>query len=276
MAYLFGKEEKLVCIVDVPIKGGKGEELCLAYKTTMYALFVPAYFRDDGYVLAEKRSSHNFYPLPQGAELVALQESGAMPSPLPHYGIPVTDYAWGYLLWIALAIGLGMNWVGNALKARRHGSLQSNLPPSIARPELKTKTDRWLAAEAAKVLEGSEVVQHQAYGLDRDSNSTLGAMAIKAMYVVLTDRRLLVIHARLGAFGPLRENRGLKDYPRSSIVQVAHEERHLSFHFQDGTKLDFFADWGERQLSNQRRFLRDVPRLVGAQQPLGMASLAPG
>jgi len=242
----------------------------------MFAVFLPAYLRDDGYVLAEKVNSYKYYPLPQGAELVALQESGGLPTPLPHYQIPISAYAWGYLLWIALAIGVGMTWLGNVLKARRHGSLHSNLPPSIAAPELKTKTDRWLAAEAAKVLEGSEVVQHQAYGLDREGNSTLGAMSIKAMYVVLTDRRLLVIHARLGAFGPLRENRGLKAYPRSSIAQVVHEERHLCFLFRDGTKLDFFADWGERQLSNQRRFLRDVPRLVGSQQPFAMPSLEPG
>ena len=96
------------------------------------------------------------------------------------------------------------------------------------------------------------------------------------MYVVLTDRRLFVIHARVGAFGPLHENRGVKEYPRADVVQATSDERHVRFVFRDGTVLDFFAEWSERRLSNQRRFLRDVPRLLGAQVPLATHELAPG
>jgi len=86
---------------------------------------------------------------------------------------------------------------------------------------------------------------------------------------------LLVIRARLGAFGPLRENRGVTEYAKSSIARVERDERHLRFSFRDGTTFDFFAEWSERHLSNQRRFLSDVPRLVGEQQPFSMPSLSP-
>jgi len=270
MGYMFGKDEKLHCIADVPLTGPKDEPLCVAYKTTMYALFAPAYFRDDGYVLALKRGGNDYYPMPEGAELATLQASGSLPTPLPPYQIPLLDYAFGYLLWGALAVGVGLTYVGDRFKARRHASLQSNLPPSTGQPELRTKTDRWLSQEANKLLQGNELVQQQAYGLDRETNSTLGAASIRALYLVLTDRRLLVIHARVGAFGPLHENRGVQTYDRTDIVQVASQERHVRFVFREAKELDFFAEWSERHLSNQRRFLRDVPRLLGVQSPAGV------
>ncbi|HWA73911.1 MAG TPA: hypothetical protein VG937_16325 [Polyangiaceae bacterium] len=275
MAYMFGKEEKLNCIVDVSLKGAKEEKLCLAYKTTLYAVFAPAYFHDDGYVLAVKGDGHAYYPFPAGAELASFQESGALPKALPPYQISALDYGFGYLLWIAIGVSLVVGRIGKALKDRRHRSLDTNLPPSTSPPTLSTKVDRWLDEEVKKVLERGEAVQQQAYGLDREANSTLGAASIRALYVVLTDRRLLVIHARLGAFGPLRENRGLTEHPRSSIARVVRDERHLRFTFHDGKTFDFFVEWSERHLSNQHRFLRDVPRLVGEQQPFSMASLEP-
>jgi len=276
MGYMFGKEEKLKCIVDVPLKGPKDEALCVAYKTTMYAVFAPAYFHDDGYVLALKGGGNDYYPMPEGPEVSALQASGSLPSPLPPYQIPLLDYAFGYLLWGALAAGLALQYVSERFKARRHASLQSNLPPSIGQPELRTKTDRWLGQEAAKLLQPGELVQQQAYGLDREATSTLGAASIRALYLVLTDRRLLVIHARVGAFGPLRENRGVAEHARTDIVQVTGLERHVRFLFRDGKVLDFFAEWGERHLSNQRRFLRDVPRLRGVPSLAAGVQLAPG
>jgi hypothetical protein len=276
MGYMFGREEKLHCIVDVQLLGPKDEALCVAYKTTMYAVFAPAYFHDDGYVLAVRGGGNEYYPMPEGANLATLQASGSLPNPLPVYQIPVLDYAFGYLLWSALAIGIAVNYVGSRFKARRHASLQSNLPPSTAQPELRTKTDRWLADEMKKLLQSGELAQHQAYGLDREATSTLGAASVKAMYVVLTDRRLFVVHCRVGAFGPLHENRGVKEYPRTDVAQATSDERHVRFVFRDGTVLDFFAEWSERRLSNQRRFLRDVPRLLGATVPPATRELAPG
>ena len=162
MGYMFGKEEKLHCIVDVPLKGPKDEALCVAYKTTMYAVFAPAYFHDDGYVLVLKGGGNDYYPMPTGTELATLQASGSLPSPLPPYHIPPLDYAFGYLLWGALVVGIGLNHVGERFKARRHASLQSNLPPNTGQPELRTKTDRWLAQEASKLLQPGELVQQQA------------------------------------------------------------------------------------------------------------------
>ncbi len=172
MTYRFGKQEELHCIADIALKDALGAPLCLAYKTTTYDVFAPAYFHDDGYVLAFKAGGNGYYPLPQGADLLRLQASGSLPSPLPAYQIPPLDYAFGYALWGALALAGGLMYLAERLKARRHASLHSNLPPSTSPPELRTKTDRWLAAETAKLLQPGEVVQHQAYGTDREAGGS--------------------------------------------------------------------------------------------------------
>jgi hypothetical protein len=271
MALMFGPDEKLTCIAPVKLKGGNGEELCIGYKTTKFAVFAPAYLKDDGYVLVVENSAKNYYPLPQGTELAEFQSAGMLPKPLPPYTIPTLEYVFGYLLWIAIGATVLVSWAARALRKRRHESLQTFEPPTTDAPTLRTKTDRWLAEEAKKILESGEAVQHQAYGLDSAANTTGAALSAKACYVLLTNRRLLFIRARVGAFGPLRENRGVETFLRETIETAQADERHLRFVFKDGSVRDFFAEWHERNLSNQKRFLRDVPRLVGHQQ----ASLAP-
>ncbi len=276
MHYMFGREETLTCIVDVPLKDSKDLPLCLGYKTTRVSVFVPIYLKDDGYVLSPKNSLSQYYPLPRGAELASLQASGALPSPLPAYHISAVEYALGYSFWLAVAFGIASLILERAIKRRRQRSLHTDLLPSTSPPELRTKTDRWLAAEATKLLKEGEAVQHQAYGTNQELNGTLSAVSVRALYAVLTNQRLLLIQARLGAFGPLRENRSVTEFARASIRLVAQDERHLRFHFEDGSHTDFFAEWSERHLSNQKRFLSDVPRLLGEQRPLETEGFAPG
>jgi hypothetical protein len=275
MSFMFGPDETLTCIAPVKLKGGNGEALCIGYKTTKFAIFAPAYLKDDGYVLIVQNNSKNYYPMPQGAELADFQSAGTLPTPLPSYTIPTIEYVFGYLLWIALGITALLSMAARALKKRRHESLQTFDPPATDAPSLRTKTDRWLADEAKKLLEPGEAVQHQAYGADRDlSTGTVAAMRANAYYALLTNRRLLFIRARIGAFGPLRENRGVDAFPRETIETVQADERHLRFVFKDGNFRDFFAEWSERKLSNQKRFLRDVPRLVGHPQAAAAVSFA--
>lgn len=263
--YRFGKQEELHCIQPVALRGPKGEALCVGYKTTTTNVFGPVFFHDDGYVLCESGpNAQSYYPMPQGTELSALQTAGELPNPLPAYHLSAGDYLFGFFMWPALAAVVGFYGVAAAFKRRRHASLRSQQPPSIGAPELRTKTDRWLAQEAQKLLVGNETVQQQAYGTSVDM-SERDFSGLYAMYLVLTDRRLLLIRCRVGAFGPLRENDGVRSFERTQVAQVDHDERHLRFHLTTGETLDFFAEWSERHLSNQRRFLRDVPRLLGRQ-----------
>lgn len=275
MGYRFGQEEELYCIQDVSHRESGGEPLCLAYKTTTINFLAPVYFRDDGYVLADKTSlrtqyGKQYYAMPEGARLHELQASGDLPSPLPAYRIPAEDYFMGFGLWWILA-GTAAVLVGQeALKRRRARSLLSQQPPSIAAPTLRTKADRWLAAEATKLAEGNEAVQHQAYGYNTNIDDKPSIM-VRALFLVLTDRRLIIIGSRVGNFGPLLENDDVRSVPRAEIAYVERDERHLRFVLHDGEQIDFYAVWRERHLSNQRRFLSDVPRLLGA-QPVAAAS----
>jgi hypothetical protein len=271
MAYLFGKDEKLTCIVDVALKGQNDEPLCLAYKTMSYSIFAPLYFKDEGYVLAVKSGLSKYYPMPSGAELTAMQAASALPNPLPPYTIPFHRYAFGYLLWIVLALLVVFYALKARLKERRKRSLETRVPPGSSPLVIRTKTDQFLADEAKKFVEPGETVEQQAYGYDREETG----VTTKALYLVLTNRRLAVIQSRLGAFGPLRENRGVTLLERSVIQRVEADERHLRFFQSDGSVFDFFAEWSEKHLSNQRRFLADVPRLLGS--PIAaMPSLEPG
>ncbi len=99
---LLGKQESIKKIQDVTIKGSKGEDLYLAYKTSAQFVFLGLYFKDDGYVLGVKKKFGAYYPLSE-KQITSFQEQGLLPKPLPTYDIPFFDYVMGYSLWIVLA-----------------------------------------------------------------------------------------------------------------------------------------------------------------------------
>ena len=121
---MFGRDEKLTCVVDVKLQGGSGEPLCLAYKTTIVAFVAPLYLRKDGWVLGVKERPtqtrpDRFYPLPGPDEVKELQRGGLLPDPLPPYRIPALDYAFGYLLWEVILLVAQWSWVERLVKRRR-------------------------------------------------------------------------------------------------------------------------------------------------------------
>lgn len=108
---LIGKDERVKKIQDLEVKGPIGEELFLAYKTTSQFLFFGLYLSDDGYVLGIKGQYGRYYPL-SSKQINDLQEAGQLPSPLPAYKIPWTDYLIGYSLWFILPLILfRLYWV---------------------------------------------------------------------------------------------------------------------------------------------------------------------
>jgi hypothetical protein len=258
--YRFGLQEEFRCVADVKLSIMEGEPLCLAYKTSTFAFFVPVYFRDDGYVLAVRGSPNDYYPLPEADALREVRSAGMLPDPFPSYSIPLTDYAFGYALELGIVVAAVSEGARRLFRNWRHASLERSLVPGGTSLRLENNTDRWLYEEATKLLAEGESLQQQAYGYDHLEQDKVS----KAYYVLLTSRRLIVMRTRLG-MGPLRENHGHTSYERADIERVVSDERHLCFMFKDGSVFDFFAEWSERKLSNQRRFLADVPRLCGAQ-----------
>ena len=99
----WGERESIHKIVDIPLKGSKGEDLFLAYKTHSYFLLAGIYLEDDGYVIGISGNDNGYYPLPSGYKLREFREAGMLPIELPKYKITFLDYIIGYSLWIIIA-----------------------------------------------------------------------------------------------------------------------------------------------------------------------------
>jgi len=106
---IFGKSERIEEIAEVNLKGAKGEDLYLAYKTTSLFFFMGVYISDDGYVLGIRKSYGSYYPLSE-EKIKELQASGHLPNPLPTYKIPLSERLWGFSLWIMLVVVTGL-WI---------------------------------------------------------------------------------------------------------------------------------------------------------------------
>jgi hypothetical protein len=265
---LFGKDETVTCIQKVPVTGSHGEALCLAHKTTKYFFVAGVYVRDDGYVLGVEADPTTYYPL--GPERTAeLQESGMLPRPLPPYSVSWFDYAFGYSLWIILA-GLVVAWRVKKTFVDRRLAEDAVTPTSFGPPALLTSADRFVAQQVTPLLVAGEAVQHQAYALAGTPDDARTAL-VPANYAVLTDRRLFLFKVRVGAFGPLLENLGCDAIERQRITGVAVDDRAIEVRLDDGTARLLWVH-RTKKLSNQRAFLRDVPRLLTGRTEIAAAS----
>jgi hypothetical protein len=263
----FGKDETVECIVDVPLKGPNGESLCVAHKTSTYWFIAGVYLTDDGHVL-KITGEEAYLSMPTGTALGEFQAAGSLPAPLPGYEIPTQQYLLAYSLWIIMGALVLLNLL-YAFGRRAVVALGwSAKPPdtgalSYGPPVLKTASDRFVFEQVSKLLLPGESVQHQAYALDRStaSGSLFAAATARGFFAALTSQRLLLIKTRVGAFAPLLENHGVEVIARDDIRDMSSEGDALTFHLHDGSVRALVVQ-NTRKLSNQRAFLRDVPRLV--------------
>jgi hypothetical protein len=116
---LFGTQDDLNCIVDIPLKGGANEPLCLGFKVSLHFFVGGIYVSDGGYILRVRNNSKSFYEMPQGQELADYQVNGMIPTPLPAYSVPVFDYLFGYSLWIILGVMGAFVAIRHAVRKRR-------------------------------------------------------------------------------------------------------------------------------------------------------------
>lgn len=265
---MFGHQETVTCIQDIPLSSPAGEELCLAHKTSGYFVVAGVYFQDDGYVLRPRHDKTKYIEVGP-AELQAMQQEGTLPTPLPAYSIAWYEYAFGYSLWLAivgvLVWGFFAKVVGRRSRERDDATAVGHGPPAI-----RTKVDAFVQGQVQPLLRPGETVQHQAYTLASEP----GESALSpAYYAVLTSQRLIFIEARQGAFGPLLENKGVTEIDRRAITEVFRDGRAIVVHARGPIARMM---WVHRtgKLSNQAAFLRDVHRLL--QADLGAAGAAPG
>ena len=122
MSMLFGTQDDLNCIVDIPLTGANSEPLCLGFRVSMKFFIGGVYAKDEGYVLKIK-SEKAYYPMPAGDELAELQANSMIPSPLPSYSVPLWDYLFGYSLWIIIGIMGAFAGIKYGLGKRRAAKL---------------------------------------------------------------------------------------------------------------------------------------------------------
>jgi hypothetical protein len=127
MAMLFGTEDDLNCIVDIPLKGGSNEPLCLGFKVSMHFFVAGIYVSDEGYVLKVKNEK-SFYPMPTGQELLGYQREGMIPQPLPTYGVPMFDYLFGYSLWLIIGVMAAFAAIKMAIGTRKKPAEMPEMP----------------------------------------------------------------------------------------------------------------------------------------------------
>jgi hypothetical protein len=125
MAMLFGTQDDLNCIVDIPLTGPNSEALCLGFRVEMKFFIGGVYAKDQGYILKIKNEKA-YYPMPTGDELAEFQANSMIPSPLPAYSVPLWDYLFGYSLWIIIGIMGAFAGIKYALGKRRAGKLAAD------------------------------------------------------------------------------------------------------------------------------------------------------
>jgi hypothetical protein len=270
----FGTAEKLHCIQDVALKGASGEDLCLAYKTSTLFVLGGVYVRDDGYIL-KVQTQDIYYPLPEGEELADFQASELLPKVLPAYHLALTDYLAGYSLWLII----GTFALLNALSSVGRRVFQRMRPQAAGEfslfgpPVLRTHTDRFVFEQARKMLASNEVVQHQAYTLDRSLDSAAGALSASAFFAVLTNQRLLLIRTRVGALAPLCENHGVEAIALTDITDCERDGDTLTLTLANGSQRTLHVE-DTRHLANQAAFAHCAPRLLVAHLPQHAAPFA--
>lgn len=123
MGMMFGTQDDLSCIVDIPLTAANSEPLCLGFKVSMHFFVAGIYAKDEGYVLRVK-GKQVYYPMPAGKELEELQAHSMIPSPLPSYSVPMWSYVFGYSLWIIIGLIGGAVGLKHLLTKRRLAKAQ--------------------------------------------------------------------------------------------------------------------------------------------------------
>ena len=261
-ALMFGWDDKIECIQSVGVKGQNDEPLCLAYKTSKLFVGAGVYLKDEGYVLGDPAQREIFYPWPEAAQVKTWQSAGLLPDPLPGYSIPAIEYAFAYSLWLILAVMAGWAVVQRALTKRRH-SRDALIPVSYGPPKVETEGDKFLAQTVGAMLQPGETIQHQAWAL-RSAEEVA-----HAYLAALTTQRLILISTKRKFSGVLLGNDGVEEIPRAMIAHVTELAYELNFTLTNGGQFPLVVPGSEKLFSNQRAFIRDVPRLLAAVKAVG-------
>jgi len=115
---MFGDDDTLHKLQDVNFKGPNGEELYLAYRTTIKFFILGVNLTEQAYVLVVKNSEEEGYYSLNDMQIEEFQNNGSLPKPLPKYELNGFDYAFGYSLWIFIVFSVGYTLIKHQLKKK--------------------------------------------------------------------------------------------------------------------------------------------------------------
>lgn len=269
---LFGKDETTTCIADIAALGRDHEPLCLAYKTTKTFIGAGVWMTDDGYVLRPRAESVSgrgkgiYYPL-SSHDITSMQEDGDLPTPLPAYSIPATEWAAATSLYWIVALVVLFSIVAGRVKRRWRAEVEKerrDRKVSLGPPATHTKEDRFIADQIQPHLRLGERVLHQAQGLDRHPDD--GGMHARPLYVAMTSQRILVMHAKKGLhFRSMPPVERVVSVERDELALLRTDDELFTFVLDDGTEHQVFLAGTRQKGSNGRAFLLDVPRILAGE-----------
>ena len=261
---MFGWDDKIECIQSVGVKGQDNEPLCLAYKTSKLFVGAGVYLKDEGYVLGDPAQRGRFYPWPEAEQVKTWQTAGLLPDPLPGYSIPAIEYAFAYSLWLIILTMVGWALLQRMLTKRRQ-TRDALIPISYGPPKVVTEGDTFITQTVTPMLQPGEQLQHQALAL-RDVQELS-----HVYFAALTSQRLILISSKRKFRGYVFANEGVEELPRACIANVTENAYELTFTLTTGGQFPLVVPKREKEFSNQRAFVRDVPRLLASVKSVGPA-----
>ncbi len=130
--------------------------------------------------------------------------------------------------------------------------------------------EEFIRKQVAPVLERGEVVGPSAYlmpmiGKRGRVSAFVDAASKMAAFGVLTDRRLILVQTRIGAFRPLLENRGVVSLTREKVRGVFVGGT-VMFELADGTMAEFVNNASKNYVATQAQFFQRLPEFFGVSQ----------
>jgi hypothetical protein len=134
----------------------------------------------------------------------------------------------------------------------------------------QTEADRFILQQVQSVLEPGEQVVQCAYlapvvGGGSNLGTFMRAATLMAAFAVLTDRRLILIQTRIGAFKPLLENHGIQSFDRQTLKGVFIGSS-LLLELADGHMLEYQNNSAKKDVSTQAEFFRQLPQVFGTSE----------
>jgi hypothetical protein len=135
-----------------------------------------------------------------------------------------------------------------------------------------TQTDTFILSEMNRARVPGEEIVTWAYlvppvssgrrGIGGAARTFVNAATQNAVFAIITNRRLLLVKTRIGAFAPILENHGVESFELSAIRGAAVGST-LVVELANGTLLEYQVDRSNAHVSRQNEFIAQVESLLG-------------